>query len=164
MATVANAGDWTSLNWMERLSPVAATTTARHKVQRWSWLFAVPPLTVWAIALVQFALLSAADQRLYRAAAAAAQEAILPRASHTSVVLAAQRALEREHCAESSPDIELQINAHPATSHWIDCRTGDTVSVTLTTDPRFFVPDLLRAIGLSIARSPLCVTALLQKP
>ena len=124
----------------------------------------MPPLTIWAIALIQFALLNAADQRLYRAAAAAAQEAVLPRASRTSVVLAAQRALQRDHCAESSPDIELRINAHPAMSRWIDCRTGDTVSVTLTTDPRYFVPDLLRAIGLSIARSPLRVTAALQKP
>jgi len=149
---------------MERLPAVASPKFALSKARRWSWLFAVLPLTVWAIALLQFALLNAADQRLYRAAAAAAQEAVLPRASRTSVVLAAHRALQREHCAESSPDIQLRINAHPAKSHWTECRAGDTVSVTLTADPRFFVPDLLRAIGLSIARSPLCVTAVLQKP
>lgn len=122
------------------------------------------PLAIWAIALVQFALLQVADQRLYHAAAAAAQEATLPRASRTSVVLAAQRALARENCAASSTGMELQINARPATSHWIDCRAGDTVSVTLTADPRSFVPDWLRAIGLSIARTPLRVTAILRKP
>jgi hypothetical protein len=135
-----------------------------RKPRRWSWLISVPPLTIWAIALVQFALLQVADQRLYRAAAAAAQEATFPRASRTSVVLAAQRTLARENCAESSPGIELQINARPTTSHWIECRPGDTISVTLTADPRSFVPDVLRAIGLSIARSPLRVTAILQKP
>ena len=48
-----------------------------------------------------------------------------------------------ENCAESSPGFDLQINARPTTSHWIDCRTGDTVSVTLTADPRSFVPDWL---------------------
>jgi hypothetical protein len=79
-------------------------------------------------------------------------------------VLAAHRTLARDNCAESSPGIELQINARPATSHWIDCRTGDTVSVTLTADPCSFVPDWLRAIGLSIARTPLRVTAILRKP
>ena len=130
---------------------------------RWSWLLAVPPLVVWAVALLQFARLNAADQRLYHAAAAAVQEAVLPRASRMSVVLAAQRTLARP-LRQSSPNIELQINARPAKSRWIDCRSGDTVSVTLAADPRFFVPDLLRAIGMSQTRLPPRVTAVMQKP
>ena len=121
-------------------------------------------MVLGSLALLRFERENSAESRLYRAAAAAVEEAMLPRASRTTVAFAAQRTLARENSTLLSPGIELRINSRAATSHWIDCRSGDVVSVTLTAVPPSFAANLLRWLGIRSSRSPLRVTATVQKP
>ncbi len=116
-----------------------------------------------SLALWKFIRTDSIGARLYRAALAAAQEATLPRASRTSVVLAAHRSLLRDNCAGLSPDIQMLINSQPA-KRWIDCQSGDVVCVKLTTDLRFVAPNLLQAVGLRSPSSPFAASATLRMP
>ncbi|HEX3998224.1 MAG TPA: hypothetical protein VHX65_06725 [Pirellulales bacterium] len=141
-----------------------AADPARPDADRWLWCLAISAAVLGSLALTKFMELNSIDACLQRAAVSAVQEAAAPRASRTSITIAAQRSLARDGCGAVCSNLDLRINDRRATSRWIDCGSGDTISVTLTAAPPCLIADLSRLLGIGLEHSLITTTAMVKRP
>ena len=126
---------------------------------------AAPVVAMMTVLLCQFIDLVHAEHLLHRAAAASAQEATLPCATYASVVAATERVLRPTRMAGVTDVPMIKINGQSNLHSTFDLlKSGDCVQVTLGACATDAAPDMLRAIGLSLAGRKLRVTAAFVKP
>lgn len=128
-------------------------------------LLLAPLVAVATVLFWQCFDLLRAESHLSHAAAAAAREATLPRATRASVVASADRVLQGTglHGAVDRPI--LWINGLPASADELHLlQSGDQVQVSLAAHAAEAVPDWLRPLGLSLAHRRLHATVSVSKP
>jgi hypothetical protein len=138
---------------------------SRRIVMLASALIAAHFVAIGTVLVCQCIDLVMAEQKLRSAAAAALEEATLPKATRDTVIAAATRSLQKSRIADivDRPLIAVRRNSfEPGIPY--DFQTGDQIQVTIGAFASDVVPDWLAPLGLSISGRRLYVSLTAIKP
>ncbi len=107
---------------------------------------------------IEYSMLIGAERALAAAAREGAQEALLPKASTSSVSAAVERSLARYRWRSQVAVLPPAINGHLAQRRW-QVRSGDRCTVSLTVPHAAVVPNWIARLAWFGNSQPLSVSA-----